>query len=100
MAIADAQNYMKWLVDTFRPYLRGRILEVGIGHGHYSAFLGECGQYLGVDLDEESVADEKHVGFDAAKSAVERVEERAAMLVVVVRMRVNEGDRSLGGDAA
>jgi len=55
-AIADAQNYMKWLVDTFRPYLRGRILEVGIGHGHYSAFLGECGQYLGVDLDEESVA--------------------------------------------
>src|SRR5436190_19844337 len=55
-AIADAQNYMRWLVDTFRPYLRGRILEVGIGHGHYSAFLGECGQYLGVDLDEESVA--------------------------------------------
>ncbi len=54
-AIADAQNYMKWLVDTFRPYLRGRILEVGIGHGHYSVFLGECGQYLGIDLDEESV---------------------------------------------
>jgi SAM-dependent methyltransferase len=56
-AIADAQNYMNWLVDTFRPYLHGRILEVGIGHGNYSALLAECGQYIGVDLDEQSIAD-------------------------------------------
>lgn len=56
-AIADAQNYMGWLVDTFRPYLRGRILEVGIGHGYYSAMLSECGDYLGVDHDADSVAE-------------------------------------------
>src|SRR5919205_2261730 len=54
-AIAGAQNYMNWLVDTFRPYLKGQILEVGIGHGHYSALLGACGDYLGVDHDEASV---------------------------------------------
>jgi SAM-dependent methyltransferase len=58
-AIADAQNYMNWLVDTFRPYLKGRILEVGIGHGHYSALLGACGDYLGIDHDEASVAEAK-----------------------------------------
>src|SRR5437868_2455176 len=56
-AIADAQNYMRWLVDNFRPYLRGRILEVGIGHGHYSTLLGEYGSYIGVDHDMESVAE-------------------------------------------
>jgi SAM-dependent methyltransferase len=56
-AIADAQNYMRWLVDNFRPYLSGRILEVGIGHGYYSTLLGECGDYIGVDHDADSVAE-------------------------------------------
>jgi len=55
-AIADAQNYMDWLVQTFSPYLRGRILEVGIGHGHYSTRLAGYGEYLGIDLSESSVA--------------------------------------------
>jgi SAM-dependent methyltransferase len=55
-AIADAQNYMNWLVGEFRPYLRGKILEVGIGHGNYCTLLREYGDYLGVDLDKESVS--------------------------------------------
>ena len=44
-------------MDNLRPYLRGHILEVGIGHGHYSTILGEYGDYLGVDHDEQSVAE-------------------------------------------
>jgi SAM-dependent methyltransferase len=55
-AIAEAQNYMDWLVDTFQPYLQGRILEVGIGHGHYSTRLATYGEYLGIDLSESSIA--------------------------------------------
>jgi SAM-dependent methyltransferase len=58
-AIADANNYMKWVVNTFRPHLRGRILEVGIGHGYYSTYLSEYGDYLGVDHDHDSVAQAK-----------------------------------------
>jgi SAM-dependent methyltransferase len=58
-AIADAQNYMRWLVDNFRPYLRGHILEVGIGHGQYSTLLGERGDYIGIDHDSDSVAEAK-----------------------------------------
>jgi len=54
-AIADARNYMDWLVGTFRPYLRGRILEVGIGHGHYSTRFAKFGSYLGIDVSEASV---------------------------------------------
>jgi SAM-dependent methyltransferase len=54
-AIAEAQNYRRWLVDSFRPYLRGRILEVGFGHGQYSSLLAPSGDYVGIDIDEASV---------------------------------------------
>jgi len=36
--------------------------------------------------DEELVADEVYVGLDAAEAVVERVEEGAGVLVVVVRV--------------
>ncbi len=68
-AIADAQNYMRWLVDNFRPYLKGQILEVGIGHGHYSMLLGECGDYIGIDHDRESVAEAQAAFPDRAFAA-------------------------------
>ncbi|MBR0974369.1 MULTISPECIES: class I SAM-dependent methyltransferase [Bradyrhizobium] len=54
-AIADAQNYMDWVIEQFRPYLKGEILEVGFGHGHYSNRLSQFGDYCGVDHDRESV---------------------------------------------
>lgn len=54
-AIADAHNYMNWIIDQFRPYLRGQIVEVGFGHGHYSKALSEFGDYCGLDHDRESV---------------------------------------------
>ena len=55
-AIADAQRYMAWIVDSFEPYLRGPIVEVGIGHGQYCRFLSRYGNYVGIDHDPESVA--------------------------------------------
>ena len=54
-AIADAQNYMNWVIDQFRPYLKGQIVEVGFGHGHYSGMLSEFGDYWGLDHDRDSV---------------------------------------------
>jgi SAM-dependent methyltransferase len=54
-AIADAQNYMNWVIEQFRPYLRGQIVEVGFGHGHYSDMLSQFGDYCGLDHDRESV---------------------------------------------
>ena len=46
---------MNWVIDQFRPYLKGKILEVGFGHGHYSDMLSKFGDYCGVDHDRESV---------------------------------------------
>lgn len=53
--IADAHNYTNWVIEQFRPYLTGRIVEVGFGHGLYSRVLGERGDYCGVDHDRDSV---------------------------------------------
>jgi SAM-dependent methyltransferase len=54
-AIADARNYMDWIVGTLRPYLGRDILEVGIGHGSYYEYLGKLGSYRGVDIDPANV---------------------------------------------
>jgi SAM-dependent methyltransferase len=81
-AIAHAQNYMNWVVDTFRPHLRGRILEVGIGHGHYSALLGSYGEYLGIDLNETSVV-QARTDFPARRFAACDILDRAQLRAVV-----------------
>jgi SAM-dependent methyltransferase len=54
-AIADAHNYMDWIVGTFRPYLGRDVLEVGIGHGSYYEYLSKLGSYRGVDIDPANV---------------------------------------------
>ena len=81
-AIANAQNYMRWLVDNFRPYLHGSILEVGVGHGHYCTLLAECGDYTGIDHDADSVADARAAFPTCAFAAcdiLDRAQLRAAV---------------------
>src|SRR5260221_10739845 len=36
-ALADIPNYQDWILSHFRPYLRGRVLEIGAGIGTLSA---------------------------------------------------------------
>jgi SAM-dependent methyltransferase len=55
-AIADATSYTRWISETFAPYAKGRILEVGIGHGGYFVFLSKLGRYTGIDIDPQNVA--------------------------------------------
>jgi len=38
-AMASARNYYRWIVAQWRPYLRGRILELGAGTGNFSRHL-------------------------------------------------------------
>jgi SAM-dependent methyltransferase len=56
-AIADARNYIKWIISKFSPYLGDRILEVGIGHGSYFEQLRCFGAYLGLDIDANLVSE-------------------------------------------
>lgn len=58
-AIADARNYMDWIVSTMRPYLGRDLLEVGIGHGSYYEYFRGIGTYRGIDIDPVNVANSR-----------------------------------------
>lgn len=55
-AMADATNYISWLLGAFGENLRAPILEIGVGHGSYAHLLRERGPYMGVDIDDDSVS--------------------------------------------
>jgi SAM-dependent methyltransferase len=55
--MADARNYMAWILTAFGAYLSGPVLEIGVGHGSYASELRAHGRYMGVDVDIKSVAD-------------------------------------------
>jgi SAM-dependent methyltransferase len=65
-AMASAYRYMDWVLSPFKPYLRGNIVEVGIGHASYFEAIRPYGNYVGIDIDERSVA-EARTRFPAAR---------------------------------
>jgi SAM-dependent methyltransferase len=54
-AMSEADNYINWILAVLRPYLKGPLLEIGIGHGSYATVLRDFGDYTGCDLDRTSV---------------------------------------------
>src|SRR4051812_12119379 len=54
-AMADAKNYISWILDSFSTYVSAPVLEIGVGHGSYATLLRDRGSYTGVDIDPESV---------------------------------------------
>ena len=67
-AMASAYRYMDWMLSPFRPYLRGDVVEIGIGHGSYYEALAPVCNYHGIDIDARSVAEAK-LRFPAGKFA-------------------------------
>ena len=56
-ALPEAVNYHRWIFDLIRPYLRGRLLEVGFGYGQYTRQLaGRVDALVAVDLDPACLA--------------------------------------------
>jgi SAM-dependent methyltransferase len=61
-----AHNYADWIVALMAPYLGGRILEVGAGHGTYTGLLAEFGPVTATELSERAVSRlaERYAGCD------------------------------------
>ena len=58
-AVAEAHNYMHWIIGAMRPYFGHNVLEVGIGHGSYYEYLGKLERYRGVDIDPDNVTNSR-----------------------------------------
>ena len=117
-ALADMPNYTRWLLSPFRPYLSGRVVEVGAGIGNVStrwvddaeaALLVEPASNLHATLAER-LADRGHVrtvcalleevdpallspAFDSALmvNVLEHIEDEAAILGRLHKLLAEEG---------
>ena len=47
-------NYNKWIADTLKPFVKGKVLEIGCGNGSVARYFFNK-KYFGVDIDEEHV---------------------------------------------
>jgi SAM-dependent methyltransferase len=62
-AMRHAENYHRWILDRFRPHVRGAVLEVGAGIGNFSAHLAR-------------EAHDRLILLEPAPALVERLRER------------------------
>jgi SAM-dependent methyltransferase len=51
-----SRPYLEWQLETFRPYLGRRVLEVGCGVGSVLELLGPRERLFGLDVDAEILA--------------------------------------------
>jgi len=54
-ALAEAPRFNQWMADTIRPYMQGRVLELGAGIGNLTKILApdrdNRNSYLATDID-------------------------------------------------
>jgi SAM-dependent methyltransferase len=55
-SLDEATNYASWLTALIQPHLRGHLLEIGAGHGTFSAQLAELGPLVVSEPSERAVA--------------------------------------------
>jgi SAM-dependent methyltransferase len=58
-SMSEAPRYNKWLLNKFKPYLKGEILEVGCGIGNFTELLTEFGKVTAVDISKDYVLELK-----------------------------------------
>jgi 2-polyprenyl-3-methyl-5-hydroxy-6-metoxy-1,4-benzoquinol methylase len=101
-----AANYADWIVSLMAPYLHGRILEVGAGHGTFTELLARYGTVTATELSERAVGvlRERYAGSDQVTVRhVDELTETGFDAAVMVNVLEHIDDdvgalRSLGGD--
>ncbi len=78
-AMTTAHNYMKWVLDPFRPFIGKHVLEVGMGHGGYVDNIPHLHSYTGLDIAQDLVLalqlkypDRHYVSVDITSPVLQR----------------------------
>jgi SAM-dependent methyltransferase len=45
-SLADMPNYYSWIMETFEPYIKGEVMEIGAGTGHVSERIAPFAEKL------------------------------------------------------
>lgn len=51
-SMSQAGFYNKWILNKFKKYLKGEILEVGCGIGNFTKTLSQYGKVTAIDIDD------------------------------------------------
>jgi SAM-dependent methyltransferase len=49
-------NYVRWILDLFKPYFGKEILEIGTGHDNFRRHLPSADRFVSVDVDAQVVS--------------------------------------------
>lgn len=64
--MGNAKWYNRYLLESFSPYLKGDILEVGFGTGNFSSLLSKYGHLTAIEVNRDyinGIKKEKNISF-------------------------------------
>jgi SAM-dependent methyltransferase len=69
-----SKPYIRWQFEQFRPFVGRRVADVGCGLGNFTELLADRDFYLGIDLDEELLAELRSVHANRASIHTARLD--------------------------
>ncbi|MDP8969531.1 MAG: class I SAM-dependent methyltransferase [Actinomycetota bacterium] len=76
--LRGAQRYQHWVVDSFAPVLRGRVVEVGAGIGNFTRWIARhADEVVALDSDPAMCAAIADLGLDNVEVVQARVDRYA-----------------------
>lgn len=55
-AIVEARGYNQWIINFYKDYIRGDVLEIGVGHGSFVRYMpSTITSYTGFDIDPDLI---------------------------------------------
>ena len=70
-SIEHADNYNRWMLQIFSPFIGNDLLEIGTGYGNFRKYLPLLNQYVSIDVDAEVIARAQEMDKNAVYLAVD-----------------------------